>query len=114
MDNHDPLNGIEMGDIGPKFGYNSKDNGYLRFTNFRIPRTNMLSKFAELDKEGKFIKKGDLRILYAVMMAIRTKILLVSGVTLANGLQISGRYACVRRQFASPSNPSEERRLIDY
>lgn len=26
---YDPMPGCEMGDIGPKFGYNSKDNGYL-------------------------------------------------------------------------------------
>ena len=28
---HKPLTGIEVGDIGPKFGYDSKDNGYLIF-----------------------------------------------------------------------------------
>ena len=37
-----PLPGCEMGDIGPKFGYNSKDNGYLIFKNYRIPRKNLV------------------------------------------------------------------------
>ena len=41
-----------MGDIGPKFGYDSKDNGYLRFKNVRIPRTNLFSRFFEVDREG--------------------------------------------------------------
>ena len=28
---HKPLAGIKVGDIGPKIGYESKDNGYLSF-----------------------------------------------------------------------------------
>lgn len=51
---HKPLEGIEVGDIGPKYGYNAKDNGYARFTNVRIPRENMLMKFTKVTKEGEF------------------------------------------------------------
>lgn len=40
-----PLQGIEVGDIGPKIGFFSKDNGYLIMNKVRIPRTNMLGKF---------------------------------------------------------------------
>ena len=35
----EPVPGIECGDIGPKFGYNSKDNGYMIFRNVRVPRS---------------------------------------------------------------------------
>lgn len=49
---YEPLPGCEMGDIGPKFGYNSKDNGYLLLRNVRIPKENMLRRYAELDDEG--------------------------------------------------------------
>ena len=31
------LPGVEAGDIGPKFGFYSKDNGYLILHNVRIP-----------------------------------------------------------------------------
>ena len=31
MATHQPLPGIEVGDIGPKYGYNTKDNGFIRF-----------------------------------------------------------------------------------
>lgn len=48
----EPLPGIEMGDIGPKFGYNSKDNGFMSFKNVRIPRTNMLRRYVDIDEEG--------------------------------------------------------------
>lgn len=35
---HRPLPGVTVGDIGPKWGYHSKDNGYLAFNHVRIPR----------------------------------------------------------------------------
>lgn len=31
FDSHLPMNGIKVGDIGSKLGYNSKDNGWLIF-----------------------------------------------------------------------------------
>jgi acyl-CoA oxidase len=45
---HRPLPGIEVGDIGPKYGFNTKDNGYLMMKNIRIPRRNMLRKYVTL------------------------------------------------------------------
>lgn len=51
---HKPLPGIEVGDIGNKFGFNMKDNGFLGFKNFRIPWENMLMWFAWLEKDGTF------------------------------------------------------------
>lgn len=42
------LTGIVVGDIGPKFGFNEVDNGFLKLENVRIPRENMLMKFAKV------------------------------------------------------------------
>ena len=44
------LKGIEVGDIGPKQGFNTKDNGYCIFNNVRIPRKNMLMKYHTVSK----------------------------------------------------------------
>ena len=44
METHESLPGIELGDIGPKFGYNTNDNGYMRLNNVRIPRENLLAR----------------------------------------------------------------------
>ena len=96
-ENWELLPGIEAGDIGPKFGYNSKDNGYMLFKNVRIPRTNMLKRFAEVDKDGKLILKADMRRLYGIMLETRVWIAGVSGSSLAIGLTIAGRYSVVRR-----------------
>ena len=40
--------GINVGDIGPKFGYFGMDNGYLKLENVRIPRNQMLMKYAKV------------------------------------------------------------------
>jgi hypothetical protein len=47
MHTHLPLPGIKVGDIGPKFGYNGVDNGFLSFNHVRVPRDNMLMRFAK-------------------------------------------------------------------
>ena len=39
---HLPMPGIELGDIGSKIGYESKDNGYMILNHYRIPRTNLV------------------------------------------------------------------------
>jgi acyl-CoA oxidase len=64
METHEPLPGIEVGDIGAKLGYNSIDNGYLMFNNVKVPRSALLSRFSEITKEGDFEMKSDPRMLY--------------------------------------------------
>ena len=49
---HLPLNGCLIGDIGPKLGYNTKDNGFIRFDHVRIPRDNMLMRYTKVTKNG--------------------------------------------------------------
>jgi len=66
-----PMKGIECGDMGPKFGYNSKNNGWCTFDKVRIPRDQLLSKYVNVDKDGSFSIEGDIRVLYSVMMDIR-------------------------------------------
>ena len=103
-----------MGDIGPKFGYNSKDNGFMFFRNFRIPRTNMLRRFVEVDENGQIQLKGDLRALYGIMLETRVWIVGNASQSLAQGLTIAARYAVVRRQFATIEGSKQERKLLDY
>lgn len=63
--------GVKCGDLGPKIGYNGKNNGWASFDSVRIPRMNMMMGLCEFSREGKFKLKGDPRVLYSVMMAIR-------------------------------------------
>jgi acyl-CoA oxidase len=115
VENHKPILGVEVGDIGSKFGYNSKDNGYLLFTNYRIPRENLLMKYCKVDKEGKLSLHGDPRLLYTVMLGMRMWIVSFVWRLSANASIIAGRYAVTRRQFSNlPGEKRKERKLMDY
>ncbi|CDW75768.1 acyl-coenzyme a oxidase [Stylonychia lemnae] len=111
---YEPLPGVEMGDIGPKFGYQSKDNGYQIYKNLRIPRYNHLKRFSEVDREGNFKLKGDQRILYSIMLLTRVQIISYAPFAIFQALQIGTRYAVVRRQFSTLDGTKLERKLLDY
>ncbi len=89
--------GVNLGDMGPKLGYSSKNNGWATFNHVRITREQMLMRFVSVDKEGTFSIEGDTRILYAVMMNIRMQLIDHSGISLAKALTIAIRYSAVRR-----------------
>ena len=106
--------GVSTGDLGPKFGYTSKDNGWAMFNQVRIPRTNMLMGLCEVNKEGEFTLKGDPRVLYSVMMYIRMLIIKECGNITMCSAQIAMRYAAVRRQFSTQVGNKEERTILNY
>lgn len=68
---HIPLRGLEIGDIGPKYGYGGKDNGYMIFKDFKIPRTALLSRFVSLEKGGELNIRGDPKVAYTTMLWVR-------------------------------------------
>ena len=47
LQTHKCLEGVQIGDIGPKFGYNGVDNGFLRFDHVLVGRDAMLSRFSQ-------------------------------------------------------------------
>jgi acyl-CoA oxidase len=58
LDDHKCLPGIMIGDIGPKFGYNGVDNGFLRFDHVIVGRDAMLSRFAQVSVPLPFVTKA--------------------------------------------------------
>lgn len=97
MKTHLALPGVKVGDIGEKLGFNSVDNGWLAFDHFRIPRDHMLSRFAEVDKEGNFSLKGDPRTIYQIMVSTRIYLLFGSAGAYMQANLIAARYAACRR-----------------
>lgn len=98
-DNYNPLPGIEVGDIGPKIGFHSKDNGFLILHNVVIPKRNMLRKYTSVSKTGQIKKKGDPKVGYATMMSIRQHISCSSPKVYALAIITAARYSCFRKQF---------------
>lgn len=98
VDTHRALPGIELGDIGLKFGYNETDNGFARFDHVRIPRENMLMGNAKVQKDGSYIKPPHSKLVYLTMTLVRMKIAHVVAFQLAQAVTIAIRYSVVREQ----------------
>ena len=106
METHALLPGVLAGDIGPKIGFNSMDNGFLQLDHVRIPRDNMCMRFQEVDENGIYSKVGSGsgnqnmtdKIAYITMMQVRAFIILHCGSELSKAATIGIRYACIRRQ----------------
>lgn len=97
VDTFKHMKGVQTGDLGPKFGYESKDNGWATFDHVRIPRTNMLMRIASLSKEGDFSLQSDPKVLYSTMMLIRSQIVTDSPQASIMALMIALRYCACRR-----------------
>ncbi|KAJ7589575.1 peroxisomal oxidase [Mycena floridula] len=120
MDDHKLLPGITAGDIGPKAlgGYAAVDNGFAIFDHVHIPKEHMLSQFASVTDEGKYMTPPHPKLSYGGMLYIRTTMISVAGWATAKAATISIRYCTVRRQGGGTperpviSYPSTSERLI--
>ncbi|XP_042050831.1 peroxisomal acyl-coenzyme A oxidase 1-like [Salvia splendens] len=117
MEDHKPLPGITVGDIGMKFGngaYNTMDNGVLTFDHVRIPRDQMMMRVSQVTREGKY-KQSDVprQLVYGTMVYVRQQIVADASCALSKAVCIATRYSAVRRQFGS-QNGGPETQVIDY
>jgi acyl-CoA oxidase len=115
---HKPFDGIIIGDIGPKYGYMSMDNGYMLFNNFRVPYDSMLSKYAKVDEDtGKLKKTGHPAVVYGSLTNIRANIVMHARLVLARAVTIAVRYTAIRRQFQDrdvQDKTAPEMAVLDY
>lgn len=112
QENHRPMKDLEVGDIGPKMGYNTKDNGFLRLHHYRAPLNSLLNRFYEVKPDGTYTKKGDEKVLYSGMMFVRGLLIFTSYRFLIGAVQIAARYSIIRKQFKDEEG--KERPIIDY
>lgn len=119
-ENHLPLPGIRLGDLGMKMGDNANDTGFMILENVRIPRENMMSKYRTVNKEGKYteVVKADPKVHYTTMMTTRAQMVNTAAGRLAQSATMAIRYSCVREQGFSSSTAksykSEEKQIIDH
>ena len=91
---------LEVGDIGMKYGFDTQDNGYLKFHKLRIPRSHMLMRHAIVTPEGQFKRIGNEMIMYACMLILRAILSQIAALNCSISTTIAIRYSCVRRQTA--------------
>eukprot|EP00252_Welwitschia_mirabilis_P015228 TRINITY_DN33496_c0_g1_i1.p1 TRINITY_DN33496_c0_g1~~TRINITY_DN33496_c0_g1_i1.p1 ORF type:complete len:663 (-),score=132.97 TRINITY_DN33496_c0_g1_i1:218-2206(-) len=117
LEDHRPLPGITVADVGTKFGngaYNTMDNGMLSFDNVRIPREQMLMRYSRVSREGKYLQSDVPKQLgYGTMVFVRKAIIVDASNYLSRAVCIAVRYSAVRRQFGS-QNGGSETQVIDY
>lgn len=117
MKTHEPLEGRHVGDIGPKFGYNTMDNGFLLLNNVEIPHVNMMARFSQVDKNtGKYMAPPAAALVYGTMTWVRAGIVYEAGSVLARSVTIAMRYCAIRKQFQDKDAPStaDESPVLDY
>ncbi|WP_458782056.1 acyl-CoA dehydrogenase family protein [Arthrobacter sp. D3-16] len=112
------LPGIGGEDDGVKGGLNGIDNGRLHFTNVRIPRTNLLNRYGDVDADGRYsspIASPGRRFFTMLGTLVQGRVSLDGAAVAASkvALKAAIQYATERRQFNASSH-TEEEVLLDY
>lgn len=105
--------GVSLGDIGKKMGRDQIDNGWIQFTNVRIPRQFMLQKYTKIDAAGNVTQPPLAQLSYGALVGGRVSMVAGSHQTAKRFITIATRYAAIRRQFAS-SEDQPETKILDY
>ncbi|KAG5529424.1 hypothetical protein RHGRI_029971 [Rhododendron griersonianum] len=114
---HQTLPGIEIHDCGHKVGLNGVDNGALRFRSVRIPRDDLLNRFGDVSRDGKYssplpsINKRFAATL-GELVGGRVALAYSSVGVLKVASTIAIRYSLLRHQFGPLKQP--EVSILDY
>ena len=111
------LPGVTIEDCGSKLGLQGIDNGQLTFDHVRVPRRNLLDRFAEVSAEGVYsspIVSPNKRFftMLGTLVGGRISVAKAGLSATKSALAIAVGYALRRRQFGSPGEP--EVLLLDY
>lgn len=111
------LPGITIEDDGDKIGLNGVDNGRIVFNQIRVPRDNLLDRFAQVSKDGTYtstINNPGKRFFMMLSTLVMGRVSISAAVNAMSkvGLAIAVRYAESRRQFGPAGGP--EVSVMDY
>jgi len=117
LETHALLPGVEIHDCGHKVGLNGVDNGALRFSQVRVPRDNLLNRFGDVSRDGKYtsslptVNKRFAATL-GELVGGRVGLAYSSVGVLKIAVTITVRYSLLRQQFGPPRKP--EVSVLDY
>ncbi|WP_310961489.1 acyl-CoA dehydrogenase family protein [Nocardioides terrisoli] len=112
------LPGVRIEDDGPKIGLNGVDNGRLWFDDVRVPRENLLDRYASVSESGVYsspIENPDRRFFTMLGTLVQGRVCVGgAGINASKvALAVAIAYANRRRQFGAPGSDREEL-LLDY
>jgi acyl-CoA oxidase len=110
--------GVTIEDNGLKMGLNGVDNGRIWFDHIRVPRIEMLNRFADVTADGQYrsdIQNPGARFftMIGTLVGGRISIATTANSAAKSALTIAIRYSARRRQFGPPK-ASQETLLLDY
>jgi acyl-CoA oxidase len=113
-----PCQGVRIEDCGHKAGLNGVDNGRLWFDHVRIPRENLLDRYAQVAEDGTYTSpiEHETRRFFTMLGTLVQGRVSVSGAAVSatkTALTIAVRYGLVRRQFKAPG-ADREVVLLDF
>lgn len=113
---HNLMPGITIGDIGAKMGRDGIDNGWIQFSNVKIPRFFMLQKYCKVSSDGEVTEPPLNQLSYSALLLGRVIMVKDAFRWSARMVTIALRYAVGRTQFkaalAKESDP--ESQLLNY
>lgn len=117
-DDGSPVDGVAIGDHGTKGGLLGVDNGTLMFDHYRVPRENLLNRFADVSAAGEYssdIGSPNARFFTMLGALVRGRVTVgaAAGAATRTALTIGTKYAHLRRQFA-PDDSLPEKKLIEH
>ncbi|WP_333618927.1 acyl-CoA dehydrogenase family protein [Dietzia sp.] len=117
-ENGNDLPGVTTGDHGPKGGLPGVDNGTIVFDHVRIPKTNLLNRYGNVEEDGTYtspIESAGRRFFTTLGALIRGRVSVgaASGAAARVAVALGTRYGLRRRQFDNPST-GEPALLLDY
>lgn len=112
------LPGVTTSDCGYKGGLPGVDNGRIMFDEVRIPKDNLLNRYADVADDGTYsspIENPNRRFFTMLGTLIRGRITVAAtaGAASRKALAIATRYGLVRRQFDAPGG-DDEIVVLDY
>jgi acyl-CoA oxidase len=116
-DDGNPMPGVRIEDCGAKLGLDGVDNGRLWFDHVRIPRENLLDRYAHVSEDGVYTSdiENPTRRFFTMLATLIQGRVSVCGASISASkvaLTIAVRRALTRRQFGPPGG--EEAVLMDY
>jgi acyl-CoA oxidase len=117
-DEGNDLPGVTTSDCHYKGGLPGVDNGRIQFDQVRIPRENLLNKYADVAEDGTYtspIENPGRRFFTMLGTLIRGRVTVggSAGAAARVALDIATRYALERRQFEAP-DAEQEVLIMDY
>jgi len=111
-----PAAGVRIEDCGHKMGLNGVDNGRLYFDQVRVPRENLLARYAQVAAGGSYdspIASDDKRFftMLGTLVSGRISVAGASVTAAKKALAIAIRYGALRRQFGGDGG---EQKILDY